>query len=78
MNSEHETCLARARAARTEADAAMLDNVRDRALRAEAAWMQMAQRAQRMHEGREKLKAEKAAAADVMTEEIRISSSASA
>ncbi len=33
--------------ARTEADAASLDNVRERCLRAEAAWIIMAERAER-------------------------------
>lgn len=33
---------------RAEADAATLDNVRDRCLRAEAAWLEMAQRHERV------------------------------
>ena len=39
---EREVYLIRAQQARAEADAATLDNVRDRCLRAEAAWMEMA------------------------------------
>lgn len=41
-----EMYLARAEAARVEADQATLDNVRDRCLRAEAAWRDMAARAE--------------------------------
>jgi hypothetical protein len=37
--------LARAEQARADADAASLDNVRDRCLRSEAAWNQLAERA---------------------------------
>ena len=56
--------LARAAEARTDADNAALDNVRDRCLRAAAAWDAMAQRAQRGDTFRAKLAAEKEAAAD--------------
>ncbi|WP_448659992.1 hypothetical protein ACPVPU_05650 [Sphingomonas sp. CJ99] len=38
--------------ARAEADAATLDNVRDRALRSEAAWLQMADRQDRADRAR--------------------------
>lgn len=55
--------LARAAEARTDADNASLDNVRDRCLRAAAAWDAMAQRAQRGDTFRAKLAAEKEAAA---------------
>ena len=44
---DHETYMSRANQARIEADAATLDNVRDRCLRAEAAWLEMAARAER-------------------------------
>ena len=43
----HETYVVRANQARTEANAATLDGVRDRCLRAEAAWLEMAARAER-------------------------------
>ena len=45
--SDRETFITRAAGARAEADAATLDNVRDRCLRAEAAWTAMAERAAR-------------------------------
>lgn len=48
----------RAEQARAEADEATLANVRDRCLRAEAAWMEMADRAERT----EKMRADQAAA----------------
>jgi hypothetical protein len=44
--------LARAAQARDDADAATLDNVRDRCLRAEDAWTRMAERAARTEEMR--------------------------
>ena len=65
MSSNHEFYLARAAEARADADAATLDNVRDRCLRSEAAWMGMAARAERSEKAREKLLEEKAAAAAV-------------
>ena len=43
---------ARAAQARDDADAATLDNVRDRCLRAEDAWTRMAERAARTEEMR--------------------------
>ena len=55
--------LARAAEARADADNASLDNVRDRCLRAAAAWDAMAQRAHRGDTFRAKLAAEKEAAA---------------
>jgi len=57
--TDHENYLARADAARIEADAATLDNVRDRCLRAEVAWRGMAVRVERTL----KLRAAKDAAA---------------
>ena len=57
--TDHENYLARADAARIEAEAATLDNVRDRCLRAEVAWRGMAVRVERTL----KLRAAKDAAA---------------
>jgi hypothetical protein len=61
--TDHETYLARAEAARIDADAATLDNVRDRCLRAEAAWREMAARAERTLKMRATLLADKSKAA---------------
>ena len=47
MSVQHEFYLARAAEARAAAEAATLDNVRDRCLRSEAAWSGMAARAAR-------------------------------
>ena len=44
---------ARAEAARAEADDARLDNVRDRALRSEKAWSEMADRSRKMEASRD-------------------------
>lgn len=52
----------RAAEARADADAAILDNVRERCLRAEAAWNAMADRAARTERMRATLEAHKAAA----------------
>ena len=54
----------RAEQARAEADEATLDNVRERCLRAEAAWMEMAARADRTEKMRADLLAAKAALAE--------------
>lgn len=54
----------RAAQAHTEAEAATLDNVRDRALRAEAAWTQMAERAERVDAARAEREAPKVEVAD--------------
>jgi hypothetical protein len=59
--SDHETFSARAADARADADAATLENVRDRCLRAEAAWIAMADRAARNETMRATLLAKKAA-----------------
>ena len=69
MSAQHEFYLARAAEARADADAATLDNVRDRCLRSEAAWSQMAARAERGEKMREKLIAEKAANAAELANE---------
>jgi len=44
---DRETFLARADQARAEADAATLENVRERCLRSETAWREMAARVER-------------------------------
>lgn len=62
MSSHHEQFVTRAEEARAEADAATLVNVRDRCLRAAAAWEAMAARARRTDVLRAKQQAEKEAA----------------
>lgn len=47
MNAQLEFFRAQAQAMREQAEAAALDNVRDRCLRSAAAWTEMAQRAER-------------------------------
>ncbi len=66
--TDRETFLARAAEARKGADTAMLDNVRDRCLRSEAAWSEMAARAERTEKMRAARDAEKAAMAEVPIE----------
>jgi hypothetical protein len=44
MSAQHDFYLARAAEARAEAEATTLENVRQRALVSEAAWMEMARR----------------------------------
>jgi hypothetical protein len=61
MLGQHQFYLDRAAEARALADAATLDNVRDRWLRSEATWAEMAARAVHGEETRNKLIAEKAA-----------------
>ena len=56
MATNHEFYLARAQDARADADGATLANVRDRALRSEAAWLVMARRAQLGDDNREKIR----------------------
>ncbi len=63
MSAQHQFYLARATEAKKEADAATLDNVRDRCLRAAAAWDGMAARAARTEKMRAKSEADKAIAA---------------
>jgi hypothetical protein len=60
MSAQHEFYLERAAEARASADAATLDHVRDRWLRAEASWADMAARRERGDDMRAKLLAEKA------------------
>ena len=62
--TDREVFLARAAEAREQASAATLDNVRERCLRSEEAWMSMADRAARTEKMRATLLADKAAAAD--------------
>ena len=62
--TDRENYLTRAAEARTQADTATLDNVRDRCLRSEAAWNAMAARAERTEKMRASLLAAKAAAVD--------------
>ena len=61
--SDWEMYTARAAEARADADAATLDNVRDRCLRSEAAWAEMAERASRTDTLRKNRELEKAAQA---------------
>jgi hypothetical protein len=64
MSTHHEFYLERAAEAREGANAATLDNVRDRWLRAEARWSEMAARSERGEKMRDQLAAEKATALD--------------
>ena len=59
-HTDRETFLARADQAREDAEAATLENVRDRCLRAEAAWRTMAARAERSEQMRADERARKA------------------
>ena len=61
MSALYEFQLARACEARIGADAATLDHVRDRWLRSEASWAELAAHTGRKDEMRAKLTAEKAA-----------------
>ncbi len=60
MSSQHDFYATRAAQSRDEADTAVLDNVRERCLRAAAAWEDMAARAERTDKARAKTAAEKA------------------
>jgi len=59
MTAQHLFYLERAKEARATARAATLDNVRDRWLRSEATWTEMAARTLRAEKMRAKLIAEK-------------------
>lgn len=61
--SQLDFYLARAAEAKRDAEAATLANVRERCLRAAAAWDEMAARADRGDKMRARIEAEKAAAA---------------
>ena len=63
MSSQFEFYRARALEARADAEAATLDNVRERCLRAALAWDAMAARAERSDNHRAQAEAAKAAAA---------------
>lgn len=60
--TDKETYLRRAAEARADAEAATLENVRDRCLRSEAAWNVMAARVERAEELRARRLAESIAA----------------
>jgi len=62
MSTQVEFYWARAAEARQAADAATLDNVRDRCLRSAVAWEDMATRASRTEVARARTVADKAAA----------------
>jgi DNA-binding transcriptional regulator YdaS (Cro superfamily) len=61
MSTQHDFYVARAAEARADAERATLHNVRERCLRAAAAWDAMAARAHRGDTFRAKQEAEKAA-----------------
>jgi len=61
MSAQHDFYVARADEARAAADSATLANVRERSLRAAAAWDAMAARAHRSDVHKAKAEAEKAA-----------------
>lgn len=61
MSATSEFYLARAADSAREAEAATLDNVRERALRSQTAWLAMANRLERGEAMRDTLAAEKAA-----------------
>jgi flagellin-specific chaperone FliS len=60
MALTYEFMIARAEEAASEADRAMLDNVRRKAERSEAAWRDMAARAQQVQQDRDERELEKA------------------
>ena len=64
MSVQHDFYNARAADARADAESATLDNVRERCLRAAAAWEAMAARAHRSDVFRAKQEAAKAASAE--------------
>jgi hypothetical protein len=66
MSPQIEIFRTRADEARADAEAALLDNVRDRCLRSAAAWDDMAARAQRTEKMRTRLATEKEAARAAM------------
>ena len=59
MSMSYDFCTSRAQEAATAAEQATLDNVRERALRSEAAWTAMANREQALQRAREKARNEK-------------------
>lgn len=69
MSLTIEFCEARAREAGNEADRAVLDNVRERALRSQAAWQAMANRANDVAKARAIKEQEAQAARDLQEHE---------
>ena len=69
MSLTIEFCEARAREAGNEADRAVLDNVRERALRSQAAWQAMANRANDVAKARALKEQEAQAARDLQEHE---------
>ncbi|HYE29217.1 MAG TPA: hypothetical protein VD887_13705 [Allosphingosinicella sp.] len=67
MSAQLDFYRARAAEARAEAEAASLENVRQRCLRAAAAWEDMADRAARTDRMRARQEADRAAAAAPLT-----------
>jgi hypothetical protein len=63
MALSYEFIIERAEQAATEAAGALLDNVRDRALRSEKAWRAMANQLREVAEGRERTRLERLASA---------------
>lgn len=59
MSQNYEFYNTRAKEAAAEAAAATLDNVRERALRSETAWREMADRAKQMEQEREVARVER-------------------
>ena len=70
LTTQLEFYLARAAQARADADAATLDNVRDRCRRSEAAWLLLAERAARTEKMRNDQITAKMAAAELPNTEI--------
>jgi len=66
MSSNHEFYLARAAEAHAEAERASLHNIRERCLRAAAAWEAMAARAGRAERMRAETETRKAAEAELL------------
>ncbi|WP_332812888.1 hypothetical protein [Sphingomonas sp.] len=66
MSAQSDFYLARAAEARASASAATLDNVRDRWLRSEASWGEMAARSERGDKRRAQIIEEKASASDAL------------
>lgn len=59
MSRNYDLQIARADEAASEAEEASLDNVKQRALRSEAAWREIAERTIKFGEGREKARVER-------------------
>jgi hypothetical protein len=70
MSAQREFYLERAAEARAGAGAATLDNVRDRWLRAEATWAEMAARSERGEKMRDQLIAQKASERAALAESL--------